>query len=128
MLFWPIIGLFALMMKYFLLKHFQDVDVCYSKEKLNRAYYKLNSIVDAIPKCIYVLSEKFELVFFNSTLKNLLQEDNLIEYLKMNKYYMRYQQSNNSNQIVDDIKNSLLLDIGCRVTYGITDNHGILIE
>jgi signal transduction histidine kinase/CheY-like chemotaxis protein len=123
-----VVGLFCLIFFDSYLSHLQDLDIIISKDRVKEANKKLNKILDAIPKCVLVLSENLNLEFFNSTLKALILEESIIDYLGSIKYYMRFQKGSIDTQILEDIKSSLKLCIGTTVVYGITENYGNLVE
>ena len=125
---YAVIILFVLMTCCCYMEHLQDIDICKSKDGMRAANKRLLSLIEAIPKCISVVSESMESIFFNSTLQNFLNREGIISYLESIKYYARYSQNSNSSQVLDDIKYSLSLPVGARITYGITDNNGVLIE
>lgn len=123
-----ILGLFAFIICCCYLEHLQYFDMNLSKENLIQANKKLKSLIEANPKCISVLSSSMEILFFNSTLKNLLNESSIISYLKSIKYHIRYPQASMGNQVIFDIEDSINLLEGTRVIYGVTENQGIFIE
>ena len=110
------------------LDHIQNLDLCTSKVKIKLANRKLKSLIEAIPQCISVISDQGDPVFINSTLKNLLVEENLTNCLKSSTYYNRYKQQIPGTQILEDIKNSFKLDLSTQIVYGITENKNELIE
>ena len=125
---YAILTLFVIMTCCCYMEHLQDIDICQSKDGVRAANKKLLSLIEAIPKCISVVSESMESIFFNSTLQNFLNSESIISYLESVKYYVRYSQPSPNNQVIDDIQYSLSLPVGTRITYGITDNNGVLIE
>ena len=123
-----IIGLFFLLIACSYLDHLQHISLCTSKEESKEANKKLTSLLEAVPKCMAVISENLVPLFINSTFHSILEEENVLSYLSSLSYYFRFNQSLTKNQIFQEIKRSFDLPVNSKITYGITTNKGVLTE
>lgn len=125
-------GILALPIFYFvaiLCDYVKDIEMCESKLKVEQAQQKISNIVEAISDAILVISSEFEVVFSNSSARDMLKSYSIQEYLLNSRYHRRYFPIKNREQgIYNDVQEVFNGKIDTETNFGVSENNGEFTE
>ncbi|OMJ91105.1 hypothetical protein SteCoe_6362 [Stentor coeruleus] len=127
-----IIGTSAVCIFYFMTtycEYLKDVHLCKSKLKVQRMHKNILSIVEAISDSIIVLSKKNEVIFTNTSAKELLSNKPPDDFFSEFKYYRKYNQIKDlQDNLFSNIKELFICSLGDEMNFGIVYKDKELIE
>ena len=108
-------------------EYLQIVEIYQSKKHAQLSLDKIESIVESIPDGIIAINESFKTIFSNSKIKEVINDNNLLEYISNIEYHSKI---NNSctRYIIDDISYAFTQSIGYELILGITEHFERFIE
>ncbi|OMJ66512.1 hypothetical protein SteCoe_36614 [Stentor coeruleus] len=125
-------GILSLPIFYFvaiLCDYAKDMEMCESKLKVEQAQQKISNIVEAISDAILVINSEFEVMFSNSSAKDMLKSYSIQEYLIKSKYHRRYFPIKNREQgIYNDVQEVFKGKINTETNFGVSENNSEFTE